>query len=78
MASYTDAFHFTPEQFLQLTLPQLSEYASFAEKRDEEMKRGSKSQSSGSSGTVGKTSSFEQLVHQFGSPEVKAKLLNNG
>jgi hypothetical protein len=80
MASYTDAFGFTPQQFLQLTLPQLKMFAEYAEKRDAEMEKKSKSPRSGSSSsTFASTgSSFESLVNTFGSPEVKAKLLNNG
>ncbi len=78
-ASYSDAFGFTPEQFLQLTLPQLSDFASYAEKRDAEMKRQSKSPSSGATGQrMGSTKSMDQMVAQFGAPEAKAELLKNG
>jgi hypothetical protein len=77
MASYSDAFGFTPQQFLQLTLPQLADFAEFAKKRDEEMKRQNKPQSS-SSGTAGTKTSLEQMVSQFGTQKAKAELLNNG
>ena len=80
MASYTDAFGFTPDQFLKLTLPQLKMFAEYAEKRDAEMEKKSKSPKSSSFGSTSAStgSSFESLVNTFGSPEVKAKLLNNG
>jgi hypothetical protein len=80
MASYTDAFGFTPEQFLQLTLPQLKMFAEYAEKRDAEMEKKSKSPRSSNSGstTASTGSSFESLVNMFGTKETKAKLLNNG
>ena len=80
MASYTDAFGFTPEQFLQLTLPQLKMFAEYAEKRDAEMEKKSKSPRSSNSGSTSAStgSSFESLVTMFGTPETKAKLLNNG
>jgi hypothetical protein len=77
MASYSDAFGFTPQQFLQLTLPQLADFAEFAKKRDEEMKRQNKPQP-GSSGTAGTKTSLEQMVSQFGTQKAKAELLNNG
>jgi hypothetical protein len=77
-ASYSDAFGFTPDQFLQLTLPQLGDFASYAEKRDKETKSKSKSQSSGTTQSLGSTGSFDQMVSQFGSKETKAELLNNG
>jgi hypothetical protein len=80
MASYTDAFGFTPDQFLKLTLPQLKMFAEYAEKRDAEMEKKSKSPRSSSSGSTQAStgSSFENLVTMFGTPETKAKLLNNG
>jgi hypothetical protein len=79
-ASYSDAFGFTPEQFLQLTLKQLSDFAGYAKKRDEEMERQSKSQSSTSSGTtsLGSTGNFDRMLSEFGSPGAKAELLKNG
>jgi hypothetical protein len=42
------------------------------------MQRQSKSPSQGSSKPAGSTSNFEQLVNTFGSPEVKAKLREDG
>jgi CO/xanthine dehydrogenase Mo-binding subunit len=42
MASYADAFGYTPAEFMQLTLPQLNAYAKYVEKRDEQMKSDSK------------------------------------
>lgn len=78
MASYSDAFGFTPQQFLQLTLPQLADFAEFAKKRDEEMKRQNKPQPGSSSGTVGSKTSLDQMVSQFGTKKAKAELLNNG
>jgi hypothetical protein len=79
MASYGDAFGFTPSQFLQLTLPPLQLYAEYADKRDKEMESSSKSPRSKGSGSTGSQgSSFESLVNVFGTPEVKAKLQENG
>jgi len=43
------------------------------------MKRQSKSPSPGTTGqTIGSTKSMDQMVAQFGAPEAKAELLNNG
>jgi hypothetical protein len=78
MASYSDAFGFTPQQFLQLTLPQLADFAEYAKKRDEDTKRQSKPQSGFSSSGTGTKTSLDQMVAQFGTKKAKAELLNNG
>jgi hypothetical protein len=55
-------------------------FAEYAEKRDAEMEKKSKSPKSSSFGSTSAStgSSFESLVNMFGTPETKEKLLNNG
>jgi len=77
MASYADAFGYTPAQFMELTLPQLNSFAQYAEKRDEEMK-GESSSSSPSKKNRAKFAeskdgnknigSLEQMIQVFGRP----------
>jgi hypothetical protein len=67
MASYADSFGFTPTDFFSLTLAQLNAFSRYIENRDKEMKKASKSKSSGNAG--GKSiDSVEQLVATFGKP----------
>lgn len=75
MASYADAFGYTPTEFMQLTLPQLNAYAKYVEKRDEAMKGDGKNTSgknkakfaSGASG-MKNVGSLEQMISVFGKP----------
>jgi hypothetical protein len=75
MASYADAFGYTPAEFMQLTLPQLNAYAKYVEKRDEAMKGETKNTSGknkakfadGSSG-MKNVGSLEQMISVFGKP----------
>jgi hypothetical protein len=79
MASYADAFGYTPSDFMQLTLPQLNAFARYIEQRDKEMKEGSSSSSSSKSsknrakfaeGSKGMSNigSLEQMISVFGRP----------
>ena len=75
MASYADAFGYTPAEFMQLTLPQLNAYAKYVEKRDEAMKGETKTTSGknkakvadGASG-MKNIGSLEQMISVFGKP----------
>ena len=80
MGSYADAFGYTPDDFMRMTLPQIASFGRYMDTRDKKMK---------SSNAVSKTgqgkkmldapdqkSSIEALVMQFGSPEAKQKLVN--
>ncbi|CAB4174699.1 hypothetical protein UFOVP1131_57 [uncultured Caudovirales phage] len=75
MASYADAFGYTPTEFMQLTLPQLNAYAKYVEKRDDQMKSESKSTpaknkakfADGKSG-MKTIQSLDHLAQVFGKP----------
>lgn len=75
MASYADAFGYTPAQFMELTLPQLNAYARYVEQRDEQIKGETKSSparnkakfADSKPGTK-KIQSLEQLAQVFGKP----------
>jgi hypothetical protein len=77
MASYADAFGYTPNDFMQLTLPQLNAFAKYIEQRDKEMKDNSSSSSKSSKnrakfaeGSKGMSNigSLEQMISVFGRP----------
>lgn len=77
MASYADAFGYTPSDFMQLTLPQLNAFGRYIEERDKEMKDSSSSSSKGSKnrakfaeGSKGmkNVGSLEQMISVFGRP----------
>lgn len=88
MASYADAYGYTPEDFLSLTLPQVAIFGEYSRKQAEEMDRKSKGSGQNSSsslsprksannnGTWGGTHSVEALIGQFGSTEAKKNLMN--
>jgi hypothetical protein len=79
MASYADAFGYTPAEFMELTLPQLNAFAKHAEQRDAEMK-GESSSSSPSKNRAKfveakdgnkNIGSLEQMIQVFGKPGAK-------
>jgi hypothetical protein len=65
MASFGEAYGFTPEQFFCLTLPQLAEYGEYAKRSNERLKESS-SKSSGKSGSSQSISSLDELVARYG------------
>lgn len=73
MASYAEAFGYTPKQFLSLTLPQLAAFGRYATKQEEDRKK--RKNSSGSSSSSGSTSSsISDIAQMFGTPETKSRL----
>jgi hypothetical protein len=77
MGSYAEAFGYTPEQFYQLTLPQIAAFGRYIEERDKEIDS-AKSSSSRKSKAEKPVSSIENLVAVFGDDETKRKLLSDG
>ena len=87
MASYADAYGYTPEDFLALTLPQIAIFGEYARSQAEALEGGSKGQTSSSSlssrksannnGQWGGTHSIESLIGLYGSPEAKTVLMND-
>jgi hypothetical protein len=73
MASYAESFGYTPNQFMELTLPQLSAYGRYVEQRDKDSKKSS-SGSSGSSKSGGSNMSITEIANMFGTPETKSKI----
>jgi len=76
MASFAEAYGFTPREFFSLTLPQIAEYGEFAKRQSEalEESRSKVSSSSGkSSGTSQKINSVEELVARFGEKSTAPK-----
>jgi hypothetical protein len=87
MASFADAYGYTPADFLALTLPQISIFGDYSRAQAEEMNNRSKggqtsssSLSSRKSGTNngqwGGSHSIESLIGLYGSPEAKTNLMN--
>lgn len=90
MASYADAYGYTPDQFMSLTLPNLTHFGDYARRQAEEMERSSKGSSgfsSSSTGTISKNSdnkrqgkwksgtSIESLIGMYGTPEAKKNIM---
>jgi hypothetical protein len=76
MASYAESFGYTPGQFMQITIPQLSAYGRYIEQRDKESKKQSSKSSTTSAG--GPSMSITEIANMFGTPETKAKLRKQG
>jgi len=80
MGSYADAFGYTPDDFMRMTLPQIASFGRYMESRDKKMKASSAVSKTGSGKKMldapDKQSSIEALVMQFGSPEAKQQLVN--
>lgn len=70
MASFGEAYGFTPEEFFCLTLPQIAEYGEHAKRANERLKESS-SKSSSKGGNTQSISSLDELVARYGekSPE---------
>jgi hypothetical protein len=76
MASYAESFGYTPMQFMDITIPQLSAFGRHIEKRNEETKKQTKGSSSKSAG--GPSMSITEIANMFGTPETKSKLRKQG
>lgn len=92
MASYADAYGFTPDQFMSLTLPNLTQFGEHAKRQAEEMQRASSGSkpgfSSSSTGSISKTSdntrqgkwksgtSIESLIGMYGSKDAKRNIMS--
>jgi len=88
MASYADAYGYTPEDFLALTLLQVGIFGEYARNQSEAMESKSKSKGQTSSSSLsprksgnnngqwGGTHSIESLIGLYGSSEAKQTLMN--
>jgi hypothetical protein len=79
MASYADAYGYTPEQFLSLTLPNLTHFGDYAHRQAEEMKnpkKGNAGREIKRQGQWKSDTSVESLIAQFGTKEAKTMVLN--
>lgn len=77
MAAYSDAFGFTPAEFMALTLPQLAAYGRYMEEKAEKMSGSAPPRPAPESSV----DSLDQLIAMFGSPESKEALrarMSNG
>jgi hypothetical protein len=77
MGSYAESFGYTPDQFYQLTLPQIAAFGRYIEERDKELDSASDSPRRKSKADK-PVSSVESLVAMFGDDETKRKLLSDG
>lgn len=79
MASYADAYGYTPEQFLSLTLPNLTHFGDYAQRQAEEMKnpkKGNAGRENKRQGQWKSDTSVEALIGTFGTPEAKKMMLD--
>lgn len=88
MASYADAYGYTPEDFLALTLLQVGIFGEYARSQSEAMESKSKSKGQTSSSSLssrksgnnngqwGGTHSIESLIGMYGSPDAKKSLMD--
>lgn len=72
MASYSEAYGFTPAEFFNLTLPQIAHFGEFSKRQIEKMNDG-KSSSSSSSGRPKSVSSLDEFVNRYGEKPKTAK-----
>jgi hypothetical protein len=90
MASYADAYGYTPENFMSLTLPNLTHFGDYAKKQAEAMEKSSSKGSgfsSSNTGSISKNSdnkrqgkwksgtSIESLIGMYGTPEAKKNIM---
>jgi hypothetical protein len=75
MASFAEAYGFTPKEFFSLTLPQISHYGEYARRQSEKIKNdgSSSSSSSSSSGGSKSVSSLDEFVARYGEQAAKPK-----
>jgi hypothetical protein len=87
MASYADAYGYTPQEFMSLTLPNIANFGEYAQKQAEDMEKSSSkggfNHSSSSTGSFSRNShnssqgkwksstSLESLIGQYGTKEAK-------
>jgi hypothetical protein len=91
MASYAEAYGYTPDQFMSLTLPNLTHFGEHARKQAESMESASSGKSgysSANTGSIGKSghnnkqgkwksgTSIESLIGMYGDPESKKNIMN--
>ena len=88
MASYADAYGYTPEDFLALTLPQIAIFGDYSRAQAEALENRSKGggqksssslsprKSANNNGQGSGTHSIEALIGQFGTAESKKNLMN--
>jgi hypothetical protein len=87
MASFADAYGYTPADFLALTLPQISIFGDYSRAQAEEMNNRSKGGQTSSSSLSKKksatnngqwsgTHSIESLIGMYGSTDAKKDLMN--
>lgn len=80
MGSYADAFGYTPDEFMRMTLPQIASFSRYMEERDKKFKTKSDDRAAGGKKILSapdKESSIDALVMQFGSPEAKQALIRD-
>jgi len=84
MASYADAYGYTPEEFMLLTLPNLTHFGNYARKQSDSIESASSSRkpgftSTGANSRQGKWksgTSVESLIGMYGSKDAKKNLMN--
>jgi hypothetical protein len=91
MASYADAYGYTPDQFMSLTLPNLTHFGEYARKQSESMDKASSGKSgysSSNTGSIGKSghnkkqgqwnsrTSVESLIGMYGDAQSKKNIMN--
>jgi hypothetical protein len=91
MASYADAYGYTPDQFMSLTLPNLTHFGDYARKQTESIEKSSSNKSgysSSNTGSIGKNShnkkqgqwnsgtSIESLIGMYGTNEAKKNIMS--
>jgi len=80
MGSYADAFGYTPDDFMRMTLPQIASFSRYMEERDKKFKSKTDDRAAGGKRILSapdKESSIDALVMQFGSPEAKQALVRD-
>lgn len=73
MASYGDAFGFTPAEFYRLTLPQIAAYGRYMEDKAAAVESAGKGHAR--TEPMRSVDSLDELVSLFGSPESKEALM---
>ena len=91
MASYADAYGYTPDQFMSLTLPNLTHFGEYARKQSESMESASSGKSGYSSPNTGSISknghnkkqgqwksgtSLESLIGMYGDAQSKKNIMS--
>lgn len=72
MASYSEAYGFTPEEFFRLTLPQIAHYGEYSTRQLERINKEANTSKSGG-GQSKSVSSLEEFVTRYGEKPKTAK-----